>query len=320
MLICGDFYTSANKRAMAEGRKPAWLKISLPGGEGYTAVSRIVKQHGLHTICSSGMCPNIAECWANRVATFMILGDICTRACRFCATATGHPLPADPQEPQRVAQSVQLMNLAYCVITSVNRDDLPDQGASIWRDTISAIAALNPKTTIEVLMPDFSGRTDLIDTLLEANPHVVGHNLETVERLTRQVRSRAAYRTSLSVLQHVAQRGYRAKSGLMLGLGETHDEVLQTMDDLLQAGCRMLTLGQYLQPRPQNIPVARYITPDEFAEYRRLALERGFEFAECGPLVRSSYHADKARTLVANPSCSAERERKIIHNEPRTNS
>lgn len=249
----------------------------------------------------------------------MILGDICTRACRFCATATGHPKPADENEPQRVAKSVQLMNLAYCVITSVNRDDLPDQGATIWRNTIQAIAQLNPNTTIEVLMPDFGGQTELIDILLEGKPHVVGHNLETVERITRQVRSRATYRTSLDVLKHVAQRGFRAKSGLMLGLGETHDEVLQTMDDLLQVGCRMITLGQYLQPRPQNIPVERYITPDEFANYKQIALERGFEFAECGPLVRSSYHADKAQKLVANAHC-CENKRKTTHNEPRTNS
>ncbi|MBQ9469674.1 MAG: lipoyl synthase [Bacteroidales bacterium] len=306
---------------MGDGRKPAWLKISIPGGEGYAAVSGIVRQHGLHTICSSGMCPNIAECWANRVATFMILGDICTRACRFCATPTGHPLPIDAQEPQRVARSVKLMGLAYCVITSVNRDDLPDQGAIAWRDTVRAIAQLNPQTTIEVLIPDFSGRTDLIDTFLESSPHVVGHNLETVERLSRSVRSRADYPTSLGLLRHAAQRGFRTKSGLMLGLGESRDEVLRTMDDLLAAGCRMITIGQYLQPRPQNAPVERYVHPDEFAEYRQLALERGFEFAECGPLVRSSYRADRAQHLVAHGNAGGHRNEreKTSHNEARTN-
>lgn len=304
---------------MAEGRKPAWLKTSIPGGDGYAAVSGIVRRHGLHTICSSGMCPNIAECWANRVATFMILGDICTRACRFCATPTGHPLPIDAHEPQRVAQSVSLMGLSYCVITSVTRDDLPDHGAAAWRDTVRAIAERNPQTTIEVLIPDFDGRTELIDIFLQSSPHVVGHNLETVERLSRSIRSRASYATSLSLLRYVGQRGFRTKSGLMLGLGETRDEVLQAMDDLLDAGCQMLTLGQYLQPRPQNAPVVRYVTPEEFDDYRRIALERGFQFAECGPLVRSSYRADKARHLVApHGQPPADRE-KTSHNEARTN-
>lgn len=304
---------------MAEGRKPAWLKTSIPGGDGYAAVSGIVRRHGLHTICSSGMCPNIAECWANRVATFMILGDICTRACRFCATPTGRPLPVDAGEPQRVAQSVRLMGLSYCVITSVTRDDLPDHGAAAWRDTVRAIAELNPQTTIEVLIPDFDGRTELIDIFLQSSPHVVGHNLETVERLSRSIRSRANYATSLALLRYVGQQGFRTKSGLMLGLGETRDEVLQAMDDLLDAGCKMLTLGQYLQPRPQNAPVARYVPPAEFDDYRRIALERGFEFAECGPLVRSSYRADRAQHLVAPQGQHTADREKTSHNEARTN-
>lgn len=290
---------------MSEVRKPSWLKIKLPGGEGYAQVSGIVKKHKLHTICSSGMCPNIGECWGNGVATFMILGDICTRSCKFCATATGKPLPPDPNEPHNVARSVQLMNLKYCVITSVDRDDLPDQGAAHWRETVRAIRELNPNTTIEVLIPDFDGRTELIDIFLESNPDVVGHNLETVERLSKIVRSKANYEKSLRTLEYVTKRGYRAKSGIMLGLGETRDEVIKTMDDLIAVDCRMITLGQYLQPRPTNLPVERYISPEEFDEYKQIALQKGFTFAECGPLVRSSYHADKAQELVKGKCCNS---------------
>lgn len=283
---------------MRNERKPEWLKIKLPGGEGYTRVNSIVKKHGLHTICSSGMCPNIGECWGNGVATLMILGDICTRSCKFCATATGKPLPPDPDEPEKVARSVSLMGLSYCVITSVDRDDLPDRGAGHWRNTVLEIRRVNPNTTIEVLIPDFDGNPELIDLFLESEPDVVGHNLETVERLTPLVRTKASYRRSLKVLEHIAKRGFRAKSGIMLGLGETRNEVIQTLDDLLAVGCRMITIGQYLQPRPTNLPVQRFITPEEFEEYKQIALAKGFEFAECGPLVRSSYHADKAQHLV----------------------
>lgn len=283
---------------MGNERKPEWLKIKLPGGEGYAQVNSIVKKHGLHTICSSGMCPNIGECWGNGVATLMILGDICTRSCKFCATATGKPLPPDPNEPAKVARTVNLMGLSYCVITSVDRDDLPDHGAGHWRSTVMEIRRVNPNTTIEVLIPDFDGRPELIDLFLESEPDVVGHNLETVERLTPLVRTKASYRRSLKVLEHIAKRGFRAKSGIMLGLGETRDEVIQTLDDLLAVGCRMVTIGQYLQPRPTNLPVQRYITPVEFEEYKQIALAKGFEFAESGPLVRSSYHADKAQHLV----------------------
>ena len=275
-------------------RKPSWLKIKLPGGEGYSKVSNIVKNHKLHTICSSGMCPNIGECWGNGTATFMILGDICTRSCKFCATATGKPLPPDPLEPLNVAMSVKLMELKHCVITSVDRDDLPDQGAAHWRDTIIDVKAQNPKTRVEVLIPDFSGKTDLLDILLKSEPHVVGHNLETVERLTPLVRSKASYRMSLNVIEHITKTGHNAKSGIMLGLGETKEEVLQTLDDLAAVGCKYITLGQYLQPRNGNLKVERYIEPQEFESYKKLALEKGFLFVESGPLVRSSYHAEQA--------------------------
>jgi len=283
---------------MGNERKPEWLKIKLPGGEGYAQVNSIVKKHGLLTICSSGMCPNIGECWGNGVATLMILGDICTRSCKFCATATGKPLPPDPNEPTKVARTGSLMGLSYCVITSVDRDDLPDHGAGHWRSTVMEIRRVNPNTTIEVLIPDFDGRPELIDLFLESEPDVVGHNLETVERLTPLVRTKASYRRSLKVLEHIAKRGFRAKSGIMLGLGETRDEVIQTLDDLLAVGCQMVTIGQYLQPRPTNLPVQSYVTPEEFEEYKQIALAKGFEFAESGPLVRSSYHADKAQHLV----------------------
>lgn len=275
-------------------RKPSWLKIKLPSGEGYARVSGIVKNHKLHTICSSGMCPNIGECWGNGTATFMILGDTCTRSCKFCATATGRPLPIDPQEPSNVARSIKLMELKHCVITSVTRDDLPDQGAVHWRDTIIEVKKQNPNTRVEVLIPDFSGNTSLLDIFLESKPHVVGHNLETVKRLTPLVRSKASYSTSLKVIEHIAKTGHIAKSGIMLGLGETKEEVLQALDDLVAAGCKYITLGQYLQPRSENYKVDRYVEPEEFEFYKKAALEKGFVFAESGPLVRSSYHAEQA--------------------------
>ncbi len=282
---------------MAELRKPSWLKIKLPGGEGYSKVSRIVKENNLHTICSSGMCPNIGECWGNGTATFMILGDTCTRACGFCATTTGKPLPPNPAEPIKVARSVKLMNLKHCVITSVTRDDLPDEGANHWHDTVVEVHNQNPETRIEVLIPDFSGKLDLLNIFLKSNPDIVGHNLETVERLTPLVRTKASYKTSLKVLEHIATKGHVAKSGLMLGLGETQDEVIKAMDDLIGVGCKFITIGQYLQPRAENLKVERYIEPSEFELYRQIALNKGFVFAECGPLVRSSYHAEKANSL-----------------------
>lgn len=287
-------------------RKPSWLKIKLPTGDGYSRVNRVVKEHGLHTICSSGMCPNIAECWGNGTATFMILGDVCTRACRFCATTTGKPVAPDSKEPERVAQSVKLMGLNHCVITSVTRDDLADGGAKHWQNTISEVRKQNPKTKVEVLIPDFDGKTELIDIVLQANPHIVAHNIETVERLTPYVRSRAKYSLSLSVVGHIAQRGFIAKSGVMLGLGESKEEVLQAMDDLLAVGCKAITLGQYLQPRTDNISVEGYISPEQFEEYRVIALQKGFTFAESGPLVRSSYHAEEA---IKNGQSTAQSEK-----------
>ncbi|MGB4536485.1 MAG: lipoyl synthase, partial [Tenuifilaceae bacterium] len=266
-------------------RKPSWLKIKLPTGEGYTRVNRIVKQHGLHTICSSGMCPNIGECWGNGTATFMILGDVCTRSCRFCATTTGKPLPPDPEEPQHLAMSVKLMGLKHCVVTSVTRDDLPDGGAKHWHDTIIEIRRQNPDTKIEVLIPDFNGNTDLLDIVLMANPDIVAHNLETVRRLTPTVRSRASYEKSLKIIAHIAKKGYLSKSGIMLGLGEKESEVEQLMDDLIAIGCKSITIGQYLQPRTENLAVAEYVDPVQFEHYRKMAVAKGFAFVESGPLV-----------------------------------
>jgi lipoic acid synthetase len=275
-------------------RKPSWLKIKLPTGEGYTRVSRVVKEHGLHTICSSGMCPNIGECWGNGTATFMILGDICSRACRFCATASGKALPPSDAEPTKVAESVKLMKLRHCVITSVTRDDLPDEGAQHWHNTIVEVRKQNPNTKVEVLIPDFNGNTQLLDIVLKANPDIVAHNLETVERLTPSVRSKATYQKSLSVIAHIAKNGYLAKSGIMVGLGETPEEVEQALSHLAGVGCKAVTIGQYLQPRGNNLPVVEYVTPETFDKYKAKAVELGFRFVESGPLVRSSYHAEES--------------------------
>lgn len=275
-------------------RKPSWLKIKLPSGEGYANVNRMVKKHGLHTICSSGMCPNIAECWGNGTATFMILGDICTRACRFCATTTGVPTELNPNEPNRIAESVKIMGLNHCVITSVTRDDLPDGGAHHWHDTVKEVRKQNPNTKVEVLIPDFNGNTEQIDTVLKSNPGIVAHNLETVKRLTPAVRSRATYENSLKVISYVAKNGYLSKSGIMVGLGESFQEVVQVMDDLIEVGCKAITIGQYLQPRSENVPVSEYVTPEVFEKYKVLAMQKGFKFVESGPLVRSSYHAEES--------------------------
>ncbi len=272
--------------------KPQWLKIRLPRGEGFARTARIVEQHALHTICSSGLCPNRAECWGRKTATFMILGDVCTRSCRFCATQTGRPLPVDPDEPSRVARSVALMELRHAVLTSVTRDDLPDGGAAHWAATIEAVRAENPQATIEILIPDFDG--ERLDVVLAACPDIVGHNIETVERLTPHVRSRAKYATSLRTLADIAARGFRAKSGLMLGMGETEDEVLQALDDLRSSGVGIVTLGQYLQPTAGHLPVAEYVTPEMFEQYKEQALARGFGYVASGPLVRSSYMAEQA--------------------------
>ncbi len=274
--------------------KPDWLKIKLPDSASFAEVSQIVEQHSLHTICSSGKCPNKGECWSRRTATFMILGDVCTRGCKFCATSTGKPLPIDTSEPEKVADSIRLMGLKHAVITSVTRDDLPDGGAAHWAAVIRAIRGANPQTTIEVLIPDMDARPQLIDTILEAGPDITGHNIETVERLTPSIRSRARYRTSLATLAHIASTGAVAKSGIMVGLGETDDEILLTLDDLAQCGVQIVTLGQYLRPSLSHVPVERYVSPEQFEWYRRQALDRGFRYVASAPLVRSSYLAEQA--------------------------
>lgn len=256
-------------------------------------VLNTIRGHQLNTICTSGRCPNQGECWGCGTATFMIAGNICTRACKFCNVTTGKPLPLDPDEPEHIAQSVKLLKLKHAVITSVDRDDLADLGASHWVKVIQAIQRENPQTTMEVLIPDFQGRSELVQQIIDAAPEVISHNLETVRRLSPQVRSRATYETSLQVIRQVAVSGTTAKSGIMLGLGEEREEILQVMDDLLEAGCEVMTIGQYLQPTAENIAVKAYISPEVFEEYRQIGLEKGFRHVESGPLVRSSYHAER---------------------------
>jgi lipoyl synthase len=273
-------------------RLPHWMKMKMPRGERYSMLKNLVARKGLHTICTSGNCPNIGECWNRGTATFMILGDICTRNCRFCGVASGKPLPPDESEPARVAEAISTMGLNHVVITSVDRDDLPDYGAGIWAETIKEIKRMNPGIRMEVLIPDFRGRNDLIGVVLDARPDVVSHNIETVERLTPVIRSAARYRRSLEVIRYIAASGYIAKSGIMLGLGETEEEVLQTMDDLLEAGCKVLTIGQYLAPTKEHLPVDEYFTPAFFDRLKQAGLEKGFRFVESSPLVRSSYHAE----------------------------
>ena len=274
-------------------RKPEWLKISIGANERYTETKRIVESHCLHTICSSGRCPNMGECWGKGTATFMIAGDICTRSCKFCNTQTGRPLPLDPDEPAHVAESIALMKLSHAVITSVDRDDLPDLGAAHWAQTIREIKRLNPETTTEVLIPDFQGRKELVDQVIKACPEIISHNMETVKRISPQVRSAANYHTSQEVIRQIAESGITAKSGIMVGLGETPAEVEELMDDLISVGCKILTIGQYLQPTHKHFPVAAYITPERFAVYKETGLKKGFEQVESAPLVRSSYHAEK---------------------------
>lgn len=271
--------------------KPAWLKIDLTSKKSTGETAGILAKHHMNTICTSGLCPNRSECWMARTATLMIGGDICTRKCRFCNTLSGRPKLLNPDEPRRVAESVKALKLRYAVITSVDRDDLPDYGATHWIKTIEEIRRLNPDTKIELLIPDFMGKADLIRQVMATQPHVAGHNMETVRRLTPSVRSVARYERSLEVLREIANCGITAKTGFMLGLGETHEEILETMDDILSTGCQRLTLGQYLQPTAEHLPVKAYITPEKFAEYKRIALEKGFKHVVSGPLVRSSYHA-----------------------------
>jgi len=274
-------------------RLPRWMKMNMPKGESYSKVKNLVEKHGLHTICTSGNCPNIGECWNRGTATFMILGDICTRRCKFCAVKSGKPLPPDELEPEKLAETVRIMGVKHCVITSVDRDDLDDQGAAIWARTIIEVKRLNPETRIEVLIPDFRGKTELIQQVIDANPDVISHNLETVERLTPFVRFASKYRRSLDVVRYVASQGRIAKSGIMLGLGETREEVLQTMDDLLEAGAKVMTIGQYLAPTANHMPVKEYFPPEVFAEYRKIGIQKGFKFVESSPLVRSSYRAEE---------------------------
>jgi lipoic acid synthetase len=275
-------------------KKPDWLKVRLGGNEQFACTKRIVEMHNLHTICSGGHCPNRGECWERGTATFLLAGDICTRSCKFCNTPTGKPRPLDPCEPDKTANAIRLMKLKHAVITSVDRDDLPDLGASHWAATICRIREVNPDTVVEILIPDFQGKNEFIDSVCRAQPDIIAHNMETVRRLTPSVRSAARYEVSLSVLDRINRNGYRTKSGIMLGLGETCNEILETMDDLRAVNCSILTMGQYLQPTRRHLPVAEYITPETFDRLKRVALEKGFEYVESGPLVRSSYHAERA--------------------------
>ena len=279
---------------MEHVRKPDWLKVNFGANERYSNTKKIVDTHCLHTICSSGRCPNIGECWGRGTATFMIGGNICTRCCKFCNTNSGRPLPLDEAEPQHVAESIQLMKLSHAVITSVDRDDLPDYGAAHWVKTIQAIRQLNPSVTMEVLIPDFMGHIDLISSIINEHPDVISHNMETVRRLTPVVRSVATYDRSLQVLKQIAESPIPAKTGIMVGLGETTAEVEETMDDLLAVGCSILTIGQYLQPTHKHYPVQEYVTPQQFDSYKETALAKGFKMVESGPLVRSSYYAERA--------------------------
>lgn len=278
---------------MEHVKKPDWLKVSIGANANYAETKRIVDTHHLHTICSSGRCPNMGECWGKGTATFMIGGNICTRACKFCNTRSGRPLPLDAEEPMHVARSIALMKLKHAVITSVDRDDLPDLGAAHWVQTIKAVKEMNPQTTLEVLIPDFQGREELIAQVAETKPEIISHNMETVRRLTPAVRSVATYDRSLQVIKALQRCSVTAKSGIMVGLGETPQEVEEVMDDLLAVGCKILTIGQYLQPTHKHYPVHEYVTPEQFVLYREIGLKKGFQQVESGPLVRSSYHAEK---------------------------
>lgn len=287
--VCGSSPVSAPPRI----KKPDWLRVKLPIGESYKSVRNIVDTHKLHTICESGNCPNMGECWGAGTATFMILGNICTRSCGFCAVATGRPEAVDWDEPQRVAEAIYLMKVKHAVITSVDRDELKDGGSIIWHNTIKAVKALNPDTTLETLIPDFKGEKENIQRIIDAAPEVVSHNVETVERMTKLVRIQAKYWRSMEVLRYLKEKGMRTKSGIMLGLGETPEEVLQTMRDLRANNVDVVTIGQYLQPSAKHLPVLRFVHPDEFAAYREAGYEMGFDYVESGPLVRSSYHSER---------------------------
>lgn len=288
MSVC----SSHNQTESEYIKKPDWLRVKLPIGENYKHVRQLVDTNKLHTICESGNCPNMGECWGAGTATFMILGNICTRSCGFCAVSTGRPLAVDWDEPQKIAETIFMMKVKHAVITSVDRDELKDGGSIIWQNTIKAVKSLNPETTLETLIPDFKGEEENILRVVEAAPNIISHNIETVERLTRQVRIQAKYRRSLQVLNFIKENNTRTKSGIMLGLGETKDEVLQTLEDLANAHVDVVTIGQYLQPTKKHLRVARFIHPDEFAEFREAAYQMGFDYVESGPLVRSSYHSE----------------------------
>ena len=274
-------------------RKPDWLRVKLPIGEKYKKVRSLVDKYKLHTICQSGNCPNMGECWGAGTATFMILGNTCTRSCSFCAVKTGRPFEYDEDEPRRVAEAIKLMQVKHAVITSVNRDELKDRGAEVWYQTIRSIKELSPETTIETLIPDTRGNWEALERMISGGQEVVSHNMETVERLYRKVRPQGKYNRSLEQIQRIKEFGHRTKTGIMVGLGEKDDEVFKTMDDLIDHGCDVLTIGQYLQPTKMHLEVADYIHPDKFAEYKEVGLQKGFNFVESGPLVRSSYHAER---------------------------
>jgi lipoic acid synthetase len=284
---------SGNDASATRVKKPDWLRVKLPIGESYKHVRNLVDTHKLHTICESGNCPNMGECWGAGTATFMILGNVCTRSCGFCAVATGRPQELDWDEPQRVAEAIHLMKVKHAVITSVDRDELKDGGSIIWQNTIRAVKALNPDTTLETLIPDFKGKQEDIQRIIDAAPEVVSHNIETVERLTRQVRIQAKYWRSMEVIRILKAGGRRTKSGIMLGLGEKKEEVIQTIKDLRDNGCDVITIGQYLQPTQKHLPVHRFVHPDEFAEYKEIGYSIGLDYVESGPLVRSSYHSER---------------------------
>jgi len=283
----------SQQESTSRARKPDWLRVKLPIGEEYRKVRELVTTNKLHTICESGNCPNMGECWGAGTATFMILGNVCTRSCGVCAVGTGRPSAVDLQEPLRVANSVKVMGVKHCVVTSVDRDDLKDGGSTIWVETIRKIREISPGTTLETLIPDFQGIWVNLERVVAEAPEIISHNLETVRRLTKQVRIQAKYDRSLEVLSRISAAGVRAKSGVMLGLGETEEEVLETMDDLVKAGVSIMTLGQYLQPTKKHLEVAEFITPEKFAYYKEIGLKKGLKYVESGPLVRSSYHAEK---------------------------
>jgi len=283
------------ERPRQQGQKsprPEWLKVRAPGGETYANLKKMMRSKTLHTVCEEAHCPNIGECWGRGTATFLILGDICTRSCGFCAIKTGRPQPVDPEEPLKVALAVQQMGISHVVITSVNRDELPDQGSTIWAKTIEEVRRLNPKVSIEVLIPDFKGDLNCLQRVLDAKPNILNHNVETVPRLYRTVRPQAKYERSLRVLQYSKEQGFITKTGIMVGIGETFDEVVQVMKDLRQIDVDIFTIGQYLQPTPAHLPVDRFVTPEEFKQYKLIGIELGFRHVESGPLVRSSYHAE----------------------------